>query len=136
MKIKIRVLVLLAIFIRFGYDTTYGTEENKSVTPSKDEVQATLQTIWGEMITALINGDVEGALKYFVAASRDKYRKKFTDPESNIKSIFLSIKELKVHSVNERVAECGAIRIETGGTYSYPVTFVQDENGIWKIMGF
>jgi len=90
MKIKIRVLVLLAIFIRFGYDTTYGTEENKSVTPSKDEVQATLQTIWGEMITALINGDVEGALKYFVAASRDKYRKKFTDPESNIKSIFLS----------------------------------------------
>jgi len=28
------------------------------------------------------------------------------------------------------------LRTEAEGTFAYPVTFVQDVNGIWKLMGF
>lgn len=55
---------------------------------------------------------------------------------NQINAIFSNIIDIKVNILNDGTAECGAIRVESDGTYSYPVTFVQDENGIWKIMGF
>lgn len=34
-----------------------------------------------------------------------------------------------------RGVACGALPTESGGTYSYPVIFILDENGLWKIKG-
>lgn len=100
-------------------------------------MDALLKSKWEGMKGKLMSGDVATALTYFVAASRDKYSQIFAElGSSKINSIFSSITEIRLYTFYERVAECGAIRIESTGTYSYPVTFVQDENGIWKIMGF
>jgi len=88
------------------------------------------------MKTALVNGDIEGALQYFVAASRDRYRQTFTDlGNERINFLFSTIIEFKIFTLYGRVAGGGAVRIEGGRRYAYPVNFVQDENGIWKIMG-
>ncbi len=101
------------------------------------DMDALLKSKWEGMKTALVSGDIETALTYFVAASRDRYRQVFTGLGGvKINSIFSSISEIKLYTLYEQVAECGAIRIESRGTYSYPLTFVQDENGIWKIIGF
>ena len=44
--------------------------------------------------------------------------------------------QVKLYSLSDRFAKGGVLRQESGGVYSYPVTFILDENGIWKIMGF
>jgi len=100
-------------------------------------LDALLRAKWNAMKTALMAGDIETALNYFVEGSKNKYNTIFTQMSSaDINSIFSNINEFKIYSINERVAQCGAIRVESGGTFSYPVTFVKDENGIWNMMGF
>lgn len=103
---------------------------------SKDEMNTLLKGKWDGMKGALISGDIENALSYFVGGSKDRYREVFTGLGSKLSSIFSSITEVKLNKLYGKVAECGAIRTEAGGRYSYPVTFAKDENGIWKIMGF
>jgi hypothetical protein len=103
---------------------------------AREEVEPILSSKWEGMKTALVNGDIEGALQYFVAASRDRYRQTFTALGSErISYLFASIIEFKIFTLYGRVAGCGAVRIEGGRRYAYPVNFVQDENGIWEIMG-
>ncbi len=92
---------------------------------------------WEAMRTALLGGDMETALQYLVGLNREKYREIFTEFGSDkVNRIFSGISEIRLYTLYGRVAGCGAIRTETGGTYSYPVTFVRDENGIWRIKGF
>jgi hypothetical protein len=103
---------------------------------AREEVEPLLRSKWEGMKTALVNGDFEGALQYFVAASRDRYRTTFTELGSErINFLFSSVIEFKIFTLYGKVAGCGAVRIEGGRRYAYPVNFVQDENGMWKIMG-
>ena len=104
---------------------------------NQNDLDALLQAKWEGMKTALMAGDVTTALSYFVEESRNRYDAIFSQMNSaEIDAVFSSINELRVYSIKGRAAQCGAIRIESGGTFSYPVTFVKDENGIWKLMGF
>lgn len=130
-------LLLIVIFLSCSYDVSYsGGETDIDDAVSRRAIEVELQARWDEIRAALIRDDIERVLTYFVAGSRERYRKEFTTPGSRIKTIFLEIKELKLYTVDERVAQCGAIRIENGKTFSYPIVFVRDENGVWKIMGF
>jgi hypothetical protein len=89
------------------------------------------------MANALMADDVQQAVSYFVAGSRARYEKIFSAMDSNKrKNVFGSITEIQIDSFYGRVVRCGAIRAGSRGTFSYPVTFVKDENGIWKIMSF
>jgi len=103
---------------------------------SSAEMDALLKAKWEGMKQTMLSGNTETALTYFVAASRDRYRQAFTSLGNRLSVIFSSISEFKVYKVYGSLAECGAIRIENGTPYSYPVTFVQDENGMWRILGF
>ena len=103
---------------------------------SRDEMDNLLKGRWEGMRGKLTGGDVEGALKFFVRGSQDSYRQAFTEPGKNLADIFSNIDEIKLHTLKGQVAECGAVRIENGIPYSYPISFVRDENGIWKILGF
>jgi hypothetical protein len=104
---------------------------------SREEMDSLLRAKWEGMKGAMLSGDIEVALTYFVAGSRDRYRQVFTELGSiRISSIFSSISEVKLETLYGRVAECGAIRIETGGRYSYPVTFVKNQKGLWNILEF
>jgi len=96
-----------------------------------------LKAKWEGMKEALIQGDIESAVNYFISASQKQYRRIFSELSiDQINAIFTNIIDIRVDDFNDGTAECGAIRVESDGTYSYPVTFVQAENGIWKIMGF
>ena len=85
----------------------------------------------------LLNGDIESALNYFVIASTESYNSLFTDlGPDNIITIFSGLTTLGIQSSIGQTIYCGVIREENGERYSYPVTFVKDENGLWKILGF
>ncbi len=54
-------------------------------------------------------------------------------PELN--AIMASIEGCEIYSLYEDLAFGGLIRTENGTVYSYPITFMTDENGLWKIRG-
>jgi hypothetical protein len=104
---------------------------------NRAEIEALLQAEWEGMKTALMSGDIETAINSYVDNSKNRYRDKFTQMgHSKVNSIFSSIGNFELSHMNGQVAECRVVRVESDGTFSYPVTFVLDENGIWKIMGF
>lgn len=104
---------------------------------SKENMENLLRAKWEAMKAALLDGDMETALQYFVGLNREKYREIFIEYGSEkVNRIFSGISEIRLYTLYGRVAGCGAIRTETGGIYSYPVTFVRDENGTWRIKGF
>jgi hypothetical protein len=84
-----------------------------------------------------MSGDIEGALGFFAEPSMERYRQAFTAAGSaNINSIFTGITEIRFKIMYWPIVEYWALRTEPGGTFAYPVTFIQDETGNWKIMGF
>ncbi len=128
------------------YTFTASAKDSQSVTYSdtiaivvlnKTELDALLKGKWEGMVAALMGGDIELSVKYFAEDYKDRYRQIFTGltPEK-ISSLFSNILEIKLGKIYDLNAQCSAIRQEIGGTFSYPVTFVMDENGIWGIMGF
>ena len=84
----------------------------------------------------MASGNTESALDYFMEGNRDRYRKIFEELGDEVNKRLSEIIDVELYTTTGRVAQCGAIRIETGGVYAYPVTFVKDENGLWKIYGF
>jgi hypothetical protein len=104
---------------------------------SKTAVDTVLKAKWEGMKAALMAGNIETALNYFVPGGQDEYRAIFTSMGSEgINTIFSGITEIRLNSYKGGAAECGAVRVERGGVYSYPVTFVKDYFGMWKIYGF
>ena len=81
-------------------------------------------------------GNTEASLNKFVDGVRDQYWLIFTTlGTEEIISIFSDV-DFELETITGRAVECGVVRIEEGEAFSYPVTFVQDENGIWRILGF
>jgi len=104
---------------------------------NREALASALTKKWHSMTNALMAGDVQQALSYFVAGSRARYEKIFSAMDSSKrKNVFGSISEIQIDSFYGRVVRCGAIRAGSRGTFSYPLTFVKDEDGIWKIMSF
>jgi hypothetical protein len=105
---------------------------------NKNQLDTLLKAKWDGMKGKLLANDIEGSLDYLVYAVRDTYREMFQQYGADKIAAILSTNTGFNLSVNYgKVAECGAIKTEDDGTeYSYPVRFVLDENGIWRIMGF
>jgi hypothetical protein len=104
---------------------------------SKTELENRLVSKWEGMKGALLSGNMEVALSFFVPGAQGQFRQVFEELGSDgINSLFSSITGVELDTASGRAAEGGLIRDEDAKTYSYPITFVQDQNGIWKIMGF
>ena len=104
---------------------------------NKEQLDRLLKAKWEGMKGELLAGDVEKTLSFFMEGSKDTYRAIFTGMSpDDISAAFSPIVDLQVDTVYDNFAECGAIRVESDGRYSYPVTFIKDENGKWMIMGF
>jgi hypothetical protein len=104
---------------------------------SRAELETRLVSKWEGMKGALLSGNMEVALSFFVPGAQDRYRQVFEELGSDgINSLFSTINGVELDTASGRAAEGGLIRGEDGKTYSYPITFVQDQNGIWKILGF
>jgi hypothetical protein len=103
---------------------------------NKTEIDTLLKGKWDGMKGALINGDIEASLGYFVYQIRDGLREAFTLMKDKI-AINLSLPdELNLIDISDDFAKYENTVYEQGGIYSYPVLFIKDENGIWKIRSF
>ena len=104
---------------------------------SKEELDVLLKDKWEGMKGALVGGDVEGAVKYFTSESQGKYKAGFELLKDQMSNIFNRPEVLNLISIIGNVAKYENIVSEDNGRrYSYPVIFILDENGLWKIKNF
>lgn len=112
-------------------------DDKGTINMDRKEIESQLRQIWTAMSAKVVSGDIEGALDYFVDGVKDRYRKTFKEmSENKLKAVFSNVSDFKLGVLSDRKAECGAIRNEGGKRYSYPVSFVRQDNGGWKIYGF
>ena len=103
---------------------------------NKAEIDALLKGKWEGMKTKLKSGDIEGALKYFIERSKERYRSIFEALKDQFPVILSTFVEFNIVDVFENIAEYEVIANESGVLYSYPGTFIKDYNGIWKFRDF
>ena len=102
----------------------------------RDWMDMLLKSKWEGMKTALMNGDVEGALGYFDIEFRDKYRAIFEALRSSMPEILATFVEFNLIELYEYTVEYEIVANENGILYSYPVTFIRGEDGIWRFRAF
>ena len=106
----------------------------------KSTADAFFKARWNGMATALANKDTEGALKYFQAGSKEKYREIFNAVKDRLPALAADMREIEMREMNTDIAVYSLKREETvrGVTYdvSYNVEFMRNIFGIWEIAGF
>ena len=103
---------------------------------NKTAIDALLKGKWEGMKGSLMSGDIETALSYFVNQYRERLREAFTVMKDKI-SINLSLQdELNLIDIYDDIANYKNVVYEPNGIYSYPLLFIRDENGFWKIRSF
>jgi len=55
---------------------------------------------------------------------------------NTLKAAFEDYAGVELESIYDHSAQCGMIRKEKGELFSYPISFVEYEKGIWKIYSF
>jgi hypothetical protein len=100
------------------------------------QIEEELQKIWGRMNAAAQNGDINTLIKYFSLDSQERYRNVFTQMgASALPKIFSSIEMIHVLEVRGHLVEAEALRTENGTKFSYPITFIEEQDGVWKVDG-
>jgi hypothetical protein len=100
---------------------------------SRDELDALLKSKWEGMKAALVSGNIKEALTYFTGPVPERYRQTFTRLQANLHGLISSIESFHLLDVTDELADAEVFRTRNGVTYSFPVTFVKDRNGLWKI---
>lgn len=103
---------------------------------SQLEMDVLLQGKWADMRHALVSGDINTALKNFEGGQESKYKRAFEKLKGKFAEIFTADEQLDFVSAYGDRIEYENLVIEGDKMFSYPVIFVRDENGLWKIRQF
>ncbi|MBI4824432.1 MAG: adhesin, partial [Nitrospirae bacterium] len=103
---------------------------------SKAEMDALLKGKWEGMRSELAEGDVEGAMGYFLSSSQERYRYLFTTLLNLLPEIASNMQNIEMILVEGDIAEYRIKRMEDVGEVTYYIYFVRDENGLWKVQQF
>jgi transcriptional regulator with PAS, ATPase and Fis domain len=104
----------------------------------KKQVEETLSRIWNLVANRLLANDIEGALVYFNDGVKDRFRNQYKQMgKDKIASLMAGAKDgVEIESLyDDRIANCGIVRKEGAEEYSYPIRFIKDMDGSWKING-
>lgn len=103
---------------------------------SLNEIDTLLKAKWEDLGTALVNEDIEEALKLFTEDSREVYRGQFTSLSPILTTIGNELGYLRLVTIEDNRAEYEIITTRDGSTYSYFLLFERDQDGLWKIERF
>ncbi len=97
-----------------------------------------LEDKWHQMRTILAAGDIERALSFFLAGSREQYRKQFTALANAgaLPEVANELGNLLCNRFLPGAAECDLRVVRSGKEYSFPALFERDGDGIWRIRSF
>jgi PKD repeat protein len=110
------------------------------IVQDKQKVDAKLRGQWDEMKTAMINGDVEGALENFNMSAVDNYRVIFTSLGDQLPIIANKMVNLELVKIDGNAAKYRILKKQIiegkEHTIAYYVYFSIDPFGIWSIDSF
>lgn len=93
-------------------------------------------SVWEQFKAALAVGDVNTALSFIAESSKDKYAEIFMAIGSNLPNFAAGMGTLTLESQDEDTAVYEMTHQDGSITYSFPVVFIKDEYGSWKIYNF
>jgi hypothetical protein len=104
------------------------------------ELDALLKAKWNGMTSALIYGDINGALEYFAYPTRDEYQQIFTILGDQLPILADDMEDIQLIYANDKIAKYRIRKNETiDGQYylvTYYLHFVRDLFGMWHIDSF
>ena len=95
---------------------------------------ATLRLKWGILRAALGRGDIEGALLLVADGEKDKYRQAFQDLSPDLAAIAAQLRDVTPLSFDGGIAEYVTTGNHDGTTFIHFIYFLQDVDGLWKIV--
>jgi hypothetical protein len=103
---------------------------------NKDQLDALLKGKWEGMKGALSQGNIGGALNYFIENSKERYRMVFEALKDQLPVIVDTFIEFNIVNLFDYTTEYEVVANENGIFYSYPGIFVKDIDGIWRFKDF
>ncbi len=101
------------------------------------ELDKHLKSIFWKMTDALKNNDIDKALSYFSDYSKDKHRKMFEVlSQEAIQESMRDTKEISFQSIMGYNVHYEITSTHNGKKFSYPLDFIQDLDGKWRILEF
>lgn len=98
------------------------------------ELDKHLKSIFWKMIDALKNNDINKALSYFADSSKDKQRKIFEAlTQEALQESVRETEEISFRSILGYWVHYEVTTTENEKKFSYPLLFIQDMDGKWKI---
>jgi len=92
------------------------------------------EDIFESFKAALVAGNIDEAITYFIDFVADDYKAIFTENIGKLQNMVDDMGELSLESIDEGIA---IYEISNGtGTQFYPVVFTLDDDGNWKISKF
>jgi sugar lactone lactonase YvrE len=95
---------------------------------------ATLRLKWDSLRAALGRGDIDGALLLVANGEKDKYRRAFQDLSPDLAAIAAHLRDITPLSFDGGIAEYVTTRDHDGTTFVHFIYFLQDVDGLWKIV--
>jgi len=107
---------------------------------NQSTLDAMMQAKWDGMKTALVNGDIQGALNYYQESSKEKYQKIFEALTDQLHGVASAMRDIELVYINEKVAKYRIKKQEIlqGQIYdiTYFIYFVKGYDGLWKVESF
>ncbi|MBN1664483.1 MAG: fibronectin type III domain-containing protein [Deltaproteobacteria bacterium] len=102
---------------------------------SLSHIDNKLKSIWNGMKDALSRQDISAAVSFFASDSQPLYYKLFNGLKSGLTDVVneLNTTQINLIEMKNSWATYEILVARNGRTYSIPLQFIQDANGIWKI---
>jgi hypothetical protein len=105
-----------------------------------ENVDKELKTIWRDMKSALINKNIEKAVEYYHAETKENYRDIYTAFGDKLPQIVRDLGDIQSIYIRENEAKYRLLKKETYGgkivDITYSVYFIKDSDGKWKILRY
>lgn len=103
---------------------------------NKAEIDALLKSKWEGMKSAMIIGDISGALRYISSNTQEMYSYNFELMNDLLPAIVQSMSNISLDELANGIAKYHMNAIQDGIDYSFYIEFIKDINGLWKIRFF
>jgi len=100
------------------------------------ELDTLLRAKWMGMRQALVQNDIPTAASFFIESKKNAYREIFTALSSKLPQISHALDDIQLIKITYNSAEYDIRTTHNGHIYSYPLRFVKDTDGLWKIKSF
>ncbi len=95
---------------------------------------AQFQAKWATLRNALARGDVEAAVTVVVDGQKDKYRGAFQRLGPDLPAVGGTLRDIRLVSFDGVIAAYATTQDRDGGTFVHFLYFMQDLDGVWKIV--